>query len=357
MSDPTAHPVTPVILSGGSGTRLWPLSLPDRPKQLHKLVGDESMFQATARRLLGHAGATDPIVICNESQVTPILSQLDELGTAARAVLVEPMGRNTAPAVAAAARLLDPGVVMAVLPADHLIDDLDGFRAALAVAAGAAGRGMIVTFGVVPTRPETGFGYIAVGAPDGDAFEVERFVEKPDRETAERYVASGFLWNSGMFVFTAGAILEELRRFEPEIIEAVEASLGEPDDGTVLRLGEEFERAPAISLDYAVMERTDRARVVPLDAGWSDVGSWQALWEVLTGDTDTVAVGDVYVSEVERSYIHAASRPVAVIGVEDVVVVETPDAVLVIDRNRAQEVRGAADWFQKLGETGSEPPD
>jgi len=344
--------VTPVILSGGSGTRLWPLSLPTRPKQLHELVGDESMFQATVRRISGHDSASEPIVVCNELQVDAIRDQLAAVGSTPSAIVVEPVGRNTAPAVAAAAMLLDPTVVMAVLPADHLIEDVDSFRAALTVAVEAAGRGMIVTFGVVPTRPETGFGYIAVGPPDGDVFEVERFVEKPDGETAERYVASGFLWNSGMFVFTAGAILEELRRFEPEIVNAVEAALDGPQGRPVLRLGEEFSRAPAISLDYAVMERTDRARVLPLDARWSDVGSWHALWEVLAKDTDTVTVGKVYTSEVERSYIHATSRPVAVIGVEDVVVIETPDAVLVIDRNRAQEVRGAADWFQKLGTDG-----
>ncbi|HEX2152349.1 MAG TPA: mannose-1-phosphate guanylyltransferase/mannose-6-phosphate isomerase [Acidimicrobiia bacterium] len=343
--------ITPVILSGGSGTRLWPLSLPTRPKQLQRLLGPETMIQATVRRAQLHEGSTAPIVVCNETQVALVVEQLTAIGSAPELVIVEPQGRNTAPAIAAAAMVLDPEVVMAVLPADHVIGDADAFGAALATAVEAAEEGLIVTFGVVPTRPETGFGYIEAAASEGGVAQVRRFVEKPDAETAERYLASGFLWNSGMFVFSAGSILEELRQWEPELVDvvsrAVAAASGENDE-PVIRLGVDFRAASSISIDHAVMERTSRAHVVALDAGWVDVGSWQSLWEVVATDGETVAVGPVMTRDVERSYIRAESRPVAVIGVDDVVVIETADAVLVVDRRHAQDVRTAADWFERL---------
>lgn len=339
---------TPVILSGGSGTRLWPLSLPGRPKQLQVLVGADSMIQSTVRRARLQSGSTAPVVVCNDRQAAEIIDQLGAIGSSPQAVVIEPVARNTAPAVAAAAMLLDPEVVMAVLPADHVIEDDGAFETALASAIEAAVQGNLVTFGVVPTRPETGFGYIEVGEQRGDTAEVRRFVEKPDSAAAVELVASGYLWNSGMFAFTAGAILGEMRRWEPQLVEAVAAAVetaSREEGGMRVRLGDSFGDAPSISLDYAVMERTDRARVVALDAGWSDVGSWQSLWEVLDPDGGTVTVGEVHAVDVERSYVRSESRPVAVIGVDDVVVVETPDAVLVVDRRRAQEVRSAAEWF------------
>lgn len=343
--------ITPVVLSGGSGTRLWPLSLPDRPKQLRSLVGDETMIQATVRRAVLGNGSTPPIVVCNEQQVREVAEQLDEIGCPPRNVVVEPVARNTAPAVAAAAMMLDPDAVMTVLPADHLIRDTVAFRRALSVAVAAAARGSLVAFGVVPTRADTGFGYIEAGESDGETAVVSRFLEKPDPATAQALVERGCLWNSGMFVFTAADILEELRIWEPEVVaavgEAVSSAVRDPD-GVVVGLGSSFADAPSISIDHAVMERTKRARVVPLNAGWTDVGSWQSLWETVSEDGGTVSVGDVYTLDVRRSYVRSESRPVAVIGLDDVVVVETPEAVLVMDRRRSQEARSAAEWFARL---------
>lgn len=339
--------MTPVILSGGSGTRLWPLSVSRLPKQFQPLIGDRTMIQDTALRPLGLEGVSAPLVVCNAAQVPLVREQLGVVGAAPRPVVIEPEARNTGPAVAAAAMLLDPGVVMAVLPADHVITELEVFRRALVHAREAAAGGAIVTFGVIPTRPDVGFGYLEVGEVEEGVAPLVRFVEKPDRAAAERYVESGYLWNSGMFVFTAGTILEELERRVPDLVSAVTEAVGAAelaDDATV-RLGPAFSAAPSISIDNAVMEHTEIGKVVPLDAGWSDVGSWQSLWEVSAPDGETVTVGDVYAVDVERSYLRSGSKPLAVIGLSDVVVVETEEAVLVIDRRRAQEVRGAAKWF------------
>lgn len=349
-----ASPVVPVVLSGGSGTRLWPLSLPSRPKQLQALAGHQTMIQDTVMRSRHIAGVEAPIVVCSELQASEIIHQLTAIGSRPQAVIVEPIGRNTAPAVAAAALVLPPEDVMAVFPADHLITDEKAFTEAVANAVGAARSGSLVTFGVVPTRPDTGFGYLEIGELRDGVAGLERFVEKPDETTAVGYVEEGYLWNSGMFVFTAGAILAELRRFVPDVVEAVTKAIaaGETDDEDVLRLGDDFIGATSISIDHAVMEKTRLGRVVPLDAGWSDVGSWQALWEAESPGGGTVAIGDVYTADVERSYVRAESRPVAVIGLEDVVVVETPDAVLVIDRRRAQEVRTVAEWFAEKAQKG-----
>lgn len=334
---------TPVILSGGSGTRLWPLSSPARPKQFHSLVGGETLIQATVRRVAGD-GTTPPIVVCNQAHVTEVVEQLEAIDCPPSTVVVEPVGRNTAPAVAAAALVLDPDTVMMVLPADHLITGEGAFRAALSAAIEAAAGGSLVTFGVVPTRPDTGYGYIEKAPGGGPAYPVARFVEKPDAATAARYVESGYLWNSGMFVFSAGVILDELRRHAPAIVEAVEAALPEVGDDTVVQLGSAFGEAPSISIDHAVMERTDRAVVVPLDAGWTDVGSWNSVWEALAVEGDTVTSGEVLAVDVHGSYIRSESRPVAVIGLDNVVVIETPEGILVMDRERSQDVRLAAEW-------------
>jgi mannose-1-phosphate guanylyltransferase / mannose-6-phosphate isomerase len=342
-------PLVPVILSGGSGTRLWPLSLPHRPKQLQALSGERTMIQDTALRSAGLEGSRAPLVVCNETQASMIEVQLAAVGATPSAIVIEPEARNTAPAVAAAAHLLEPETVMAVLPADHVITDVDAFRSSLTAAADAAAGGSIVTFGIVPTRPDAGFGYLEVGRPAGGTAPLIRFVEKPDEQTAKEYVNAGYLWNSGMFVFTAGVMLEEMRRLVPEVEAAAARAVEEArrNDGLV-RLGGSFAAAPSISLDHAVMEHTERGRAVPLDAGWSDVGSWQALWEVAAPDGGTVAEGPVFSMDVERSYLRAESKPVAVIGLSDVVVVETPEAVLVMDRHRAQEVRAAAAWFSSI---------
>lgn len=318
---------------------------------MQRLVGDVTMIQATVQRTAGLAGVTAPVVICNAVAVPTVSAQLNEIGSPASEIVVEPVARNTAPAVAAVAMRLAPEVVMAVLPADHVIADAAAFREALGVATAAASDGALVTFGVKPTRPDTGFGYIEVGeAGDGQVRSLERFVEKPDLATAEEYLATGrFLWNSGMFVFRAGAILEELARHAPDVVAAVTAAVAEAvSHGEVVELGARFSESPSISIDHAVMEHTDRGKVVRLDAAWNDVGSWEALWEVASPDGGTVTAGPVYTADVARSYIRSEGRPVAVIGLDDVVVVETPDAVLVMDRRRAQDVRVAAEWFAGL---------
>ena len=308
------------------------------------------MIQATVRRSSGLKGVTAPIVVCNEIQADTISRQLSEIDTPPLSILVEPSARNTAPAVAVAALTLDPEAIMAVFPADHVIVDTAAFQIALEAAVDEAANGKIVTFGVVPTRPDTGFGYIEVGSKGDRARDLKRFVEKPDLATAEAYIADGgFLWNSGMFVFTAGALLAEMERYAPDVLRHARAGLGGATTGAgVVRLGPEFSGSPAISIDYAVMERTGAGAVVPLDAGWSDLGSWQALWETAGDGDGTVTVGQVLAVDSARSYLRSESRPVAVIGVDDVVVVETPEAILVMDRRRAQDVRLAADWFKSL---------
>ncbi len=347
--------ITPVILSGGAGTRLWPLSLPSRPKQLHALVGSHSLLQETVDRLSGIEGVGSPVVVCNEAQIEIVRSQLVAIDRPPGQIIVEPAGRNTAPAVAAAALTLDPEAVMVVLPADHLIAHAGAFRGAMAVAIEAADRGEIVMFGVVPTRADTGFGYIEVGADLGSVKQLRRFVEKPDNPTAAHYLATGhYLWNSGMFVFSAGTILEQIERFQPDLAVGVRKAVTEADvEGDTLRLAGSFAGVPSISLDHAVMEKLESAVVVPLDAGWSDVGSWQALWEVSAPHGETVTIGPARVVDVARSYVRAETKPVVVIGLDDVVVVETPEAVLVMDRRRAQDVRHAAVWFAGLPEGGN----
>jgi len=309
------------------------------------------MIQDTGARSSRFDGVTGPIVVCDASQDRTVIDQLLAVGIRTQAVLVEPAGRNTAPAVAAAALQLDTETVMAVFPSDHLVIDNEAFDRALEKAVDSAVHGALVTFGVVPTRPDTGFGYIEAGESVNGVAAVRRFVEKPDRATAEGYISAGYLWNSGMFVFTAGAILEEMREWAPGMVEAVAgsvASASRENDGSTLRLGLEFQEAPSVSIDESVMEKTARGAVVSLDAGWSDLGSWNSLWEVESPQGETVVRGQVYTDNVERSYIRSESRPVAVIGLDDVIVVETSDAVLVMDRHSAQAVRPAAEWFAGL---------
>jgi mannose-1-phosphate guanylyltransferase/mannose-6-phosphate isomerase len=342
------RPVVPVVLSGGSGTRLWPLSQPHHPKQFHALVADETLFQQTLHRMQGIAGVAPPLVICNEAHRFLVAEQLREMGLTASAIVLEPQGRDTAPAVAAAALLAlqdaeaGDDALLLVLPADHVIVDAEAFRGAVASAVEAAGEGYLVTFGVVPTKPETGYGYLLKGRDRGAWSALERFVEKPDIETAEAYVESGrYLWNSGMFLLPARAFLAELERFEPTMLACVADAVGEAEtDPDFVRLGAAFSTCPANSIDYAVMERTDKAAVVPLDAGWSDVGSWTALHEVLEKDRDgNVLRGDVLVEACRNSYVASASRFVGVVGLENVVVVESEDAVLVMSQDEAQQLK------------------
>lgn len=351
----------PVILSGGSGTRLWPLSRASCPKQFLPLAGDLTMLQMTMERLSGYAGIHEPLVVCNEEHRFLVAEQLREAGVQPKRVLLEPAGRNTAPAIAAAALVAgkyDPEAVMVVLPADHLISDRASFLTALEKAERAAKAGALVTFGVVPTVAETGYGYIKRGKPLGnevakDAYRVESFVEKPDAQTARTYLESGeYLWNSGMFVFRADRFLEEMERFAPDILNACrDAISGASEDLDFCRLERAaFLRSPSDSVDYAIMERTEAAAVVPLDAGWSDIGSWSALQDVSDADTDgNVLLGDAIAVDTRGTYVRAEDRLVAAVGLEDHVIIETADAVLVARRDRVQDVKKVVEKLKEAG--------
>jgi mannose-1-phosphate guanylyltransferase/mannose-6-phosphate isomerase len=340
--------LVPVILSGGSGTRLWPLSRELYPKQLLPLVAERTMLQETVARTAGLPDLDAPIVVCNESHRFMVAEQLRELGTTARAIILEPLGRNTAPAVAIAALVASEGApaddpVLLVLPADHVIRDVAAFKTAVMLGRTAAKAGGLVTFGVAADRAETGYGYIRRADDPGPVFRVAEFVEKPDTATARRYVESGeYFWNSGMFMFHASVFLAELGRHAPAMLAACRASLAAAgSDLDFLRLpAPEFAACPSDSIDYAVMEKTDAAVVVPLDAGWSDVGSWSALADALPRDEDgNVIAGDVIVEDSTGSYLHSTSRLIAAVGLRDHVVVETKDAVLVAARDRVQDVK------------------
>jgi mannose-1-phosphate guanylyltransferase/mannose-6-phosphate isomerase len=335
----------PVILSGGSGTRLWPLSRGQYPKQFLPLITDHTMIQETILRLNGLEGLKAPIAVCNEDHRFMMAEQLWEIGAKPAAIILEPVGRNTAPAVAMAALTAASGdEILLVLPADHVISNLAAFHKAIIQAKALAAQGFLVTFGVVPSEPETGYGYIKRDAlQQGGAFNVAAFVEKPDADTAKHYLQSGdYYWNSGMFAFKAGSFINELEKFNPEMLEICRQALKAAKvDLDFVRLDKElFSTCPADSIDYAVMERTDKAVVIPLDAGWSDVGSWSALWEVTDKDPFGNAIsGDVLTVDTRNSYIHAQNKLVAVIGVQDLVVVETDDAVMIAPKDRVQEVK------------------
>jgi mannose-1-phosphate guanylyltransferase/mannose-6-phosphate isomerase len=356
LSASSERALIPVVLSGGSGTRLWPLSRQARPKQFLPLVDKTSLFQQTLlrARALG-PGVQSPIVVCNAAHRELVVAQSREIGVEPHAIVLEPVGRNTAPAVAVAALLaaraaaaaIDPFLL--VLPADHLVADQAAFAAAVRVALEAAEGGRLVTFAVVPDRAETGYGYIKRGARHGAWAELVQFVEKPDRATAEAYVASGeYGWNSGMFLFSAQRALAELRAHAPAILAASERSVAaaRADDG-VLQLGAEFAECAADSIDYAVMEKTSQGAVVPLSAGWSDVGSWAALLDVVARDAHgNAASGDALLQECRNTYVVAKHRLVAAVGLDDIVIVETDDAVLVLKRDRAQDVKTIVDGLK-----------
>jgi mannose-1-phosphate guanylyltransferase/mannose-6-phosphate isomerase len=336
----------PVLLSGGVGSRLWPVSREAYPKQFLPLAGDNSMLIDTLARTDNlQAGA--PMVICNDDHRFIVAEQLRETGATNSEILLEPVGRNTAPAVAVAALKAlesDAEAVLLVLPADHLIKRVDAFIAAVEEALPLAQQGQLVTFGVVPVSAETGYGYIHRGEHmGGESYKLDRFVEKPDSATAQSYLDSGeYLWNSGMFLLGAQAYLDELQTLAPEMLKACrEALAGARSDLDFVRLDEAaFAACPSDSIDYAVMEKTDKGAVVSLDCGWSDVGAWSALWEVAPRDAnDNVVHGDVLLDQSSGNYIRSESRLVAVTGVNDLVVVETTDAVLVASKNSVQDVK------------------
>jgi len=363
--------ILPVILSGGAGTRLWPLSRELYPKQLLPLVDERTMLQNTIMRLDGIAEMGPPIVVCNESHRFMVAEQLRLINAKSSSILLEPVGRNTAPAVAISALQAiksggDP--VLLVLPADHVIKDTTAFHRAVAEGARLAKAGSLVTFGIVPDKPETGYGYIKKGktikikaearAREKEneklliaAFKVDRFEEKPDPAKAKKFVSSGeYLWNSGMFMFRASRYLEELRRFAPDILFACRKAFKK----TVLDLdftridADAFTDCRSDSIDYAVMEKTGSAVVLPLDAGWNDIGSWSALWEVLEKDKDGNAVaGDVITEDVSNSFIYAGSRLVTAIGVNNHIIIETADAVLVTDQKKAQKVKEIVKYLKE----------
>ena len=355
--------IHPVILAGGSGTRLWPLSRRLHPKQFLPLLSDRTMLQETVLRLgeMGEVGA--PAVLCNEEHRFLAAEQLRKAGIEPRALLLEPVARGTAPAVALAALAADdPRELLLVLAADHLIRDTGAFHRAVRLAAEAAAEGNLVTFGIVPKSPETGYGYIRRGAaihlPGGSVFRVDAFVEKPGRGAAERYLAEGgHYWNGGMFLFQAGRYLEELERHQPAMFAACRQALaGSRRDLDFVRVDPDaFAAAPADSIDYAVMEQTDRAVVVPLDAGWSDVGSWSSLWEAVDKDADGNSLqGDVLAHDSSSCYLHAERKLVAAVGLRDTVVVETDDAVLVAPRERVHEVGAIVERLREAGRSESE---
>lgn len=367
--------IVPVVLSGGSGTRLWPLSREKYPKQLLPLVGEQSMLQATVARMEGLADLGQPLLVCNEEHRFVVAEQIRVLGKHGRVVL-EPVGRNTAPALTLAALEAsrsggDP--VLVVMPADHVIVDVAAFQQAVGRAVGLARDGVAVTFGIMPDCPETGYGYIQQGAAlaeDAGAFELVRFVEKPDRATAENYLDAGdFLWNSGIFVLKASTWLNALALCRPDILEACrKAMLGVSEDSEFVRVGrDEFLACPADSIDYAVMERLTtgdaalpRGVVIPLSAGWSDVGAWDALWKVLPKcEQGNAWRGDVLLENCRNTLAVSEGRLVACVGTSDLVVVETDDAVLVVHHDSTQDVkkivdrlkadkRSLAQWHRKV---------
>ncbi len=351
MSQNTSQ-IVPVILSGGSGTRLWPVSRESLPKQFWPLISERTMIQETALRAAG-PGFAPPMVVTNHAHRFLVAEQLREAGIEGAKVVLEPVGRNSAPAILAAALLVaerDPDAVLWMLAADHAIADLPALHAAFGRAVAAARQGRIVTFGMRPTAPETGYGYIEAGdeLPGlAGAHAVARFLEKPDAATAAAFVAGGrHLWNSGMFVFTAGALIAEMGRHAPEVLAAIRAAVAQRvEDADFIRLDPAaFAACPSISIDYAVAERTDRAAVVPADIGWSDVGSWAALWELGAKDPHgNVAVGTAVLEDSHDCLVHTQGMVTALIGLRDVIVVVTPDAVLAMHRDRAQDVKKVVD--------------
>jgi mannose-1-phosphate guanylyltransferase / mannose-6-phosphate isomerase len=357
MSDAIPDLITPVVLSGGSGTRLWPLSRDLYPKQLLALIGPESLLAVTARRVSGDSFA-GPVIVCNADHKFLVQDQLAEIGIVPEAIIIEPVARNTAPAIAAAAALLrerDPDALMLVLPSDHIIRDLPALTAAIGAAAKAADTGCLVTFGITPTAPETGYGYIEIGpelpaSPGVHA--VARFMEKPDAATAAELVKGGrHLWNSGMFVFTARTLLREMAEHAPEVLPPMrDAVAGRKSDLDFIRLAAEpFRACPSISIDYAIAERTREAAVVPASIGWSDIGSWSALWEVSgKDDAGNVAIGDVVLEDARDCYVRSDGMLTAVIGLKDAVVVVTEDVALAMHRDQAQDVKKVVDRLKAM---------
>lgn len=349
--------IVPVILSGGSGTRLWPLSRSSMPKQFIPLVSEKTMIQETVLRLK-NVQAEDPIVVCNEQHRFIIAEQLLEIGIKNPSIVLEPMARNTAPAIAAAclqAQRRHPGCVVVVLPSDHNIKNIDVFGKAIETASKEALNGSLVTFGIKPTFAATGYGYIQAESDfsKAEVLSIKKFVEKPDLETAKSYLESGdYSWNSGMFIFKAESFLEELKNLNPEIYAATAKSFdaAKASDSFLYLEKDAFAQNPSISIDYAVMEKTKKGKVVSLDAGWSDVGSWNSLWDISEKDADNnVLQGDIVVLDAQNSYVRSKGRTVALIGLSDVIVVDTNDTLLVASKAKSEKVKDIVESLKAKG--------
>lgn len=352
--------VVPIILAGGFGTRLWPISRKQHPKQFVRLIGKQTLFQQTLNRIPNLLD-TKPIIICNDKHYNLVTDQLQSIGIDKVQLILEPIGKNTAPAVAIAAlRLLAQGLdhIMLILPADHIIADVPKFHDGISVAKKYAEKNLLVCFGIIPNFPETGYGYIEFGKKleNNNAYNISKFVEKPNLELAKQYIDSGkYYWNSGMFMFRASVYLKELKRNAPdiykvckEIVDANKKSSKASNDKVFKIAAEKFSICPSDSIDYAIMENSKNAVVVPLDIDWSDLGSWQALWEYGKKDSaDNVIVGDVIIKNMENSYVHATERKVVALGITDCVIVETHDVVLVVSKKHCQAIKSIIDLLPK----------
>ena len=351
--------IIPVVLAGGSGTRLWPLSRQLFPKQLMNLVNEDTMLQNTILRLHDYQGIGDPIVICNEEHRFMVAEQVRQMGINPASIILEPFGRNTAPAVVIAAlqaMAVNTDPVLVVLPADHHINDVQAFQHAIQMGESLSQEGKLITFGIVPGAPETGYGYIQKGDPlktnatGGAPVTIRKFVEKPDLQTAEGYLASGnYCWNSGIFMFKASTVLAEMKKYVPDIVAACEKAFqkGRRDLDFFRLDADAFSACPSDSIDYAMMEKTDRGVMIPFEAGWNDLGSWEALWQ--TGqkdDSQNVIQGDVITHDVHGSYLHTTSRMIAAVGLQNHIVVETADAVLISPMDRVQDVKCIVDQLK-----------
>jgi mannose-1-phosphate guanylyltransferase len=345
--------IVPIILSGGSGTRLWPLSRKLHPKQFIDLVNDTTLFQDTILRL--PKDAANPLIICNEEHRFLAAEQLRQINKESNGIILEPIGKNTAPAIALAAlKFINNGEdpLLLVLSADHLIQNINTFHQSIKIAEKLAEKDKLVTFGIVPDKAETGYGYIKANIDNtADYYKIQSFTEKPNEEDAKKYLDSGnYLWNSGMFMFKASIYLQELEKFEPEILTSCKKSCQtEYKDKDFIRLNnDEFRQCPEQSIDYGVMEHTEGAMVVPLDANWSDIGSWDALWNAKNKDKNgNVSEGDVILDEVKNTYAYSSNRLVSVIGVSDLVIIDTQDALLVADKKYSQNIKNIVNQLKK----------